>query len=492
MADNAFYDVSGPVNTSLETLNLPDSLVRIGDYSFYGAFVLNVINFGSGLKYIGNHAFEGTRFLGEVVLNEGLEYLGDYAFANSDLYLIHFPSTLTVFNTTAFLYTEYLEVITCAESNPTFMAEDNVLFTKDKHTLLLSSYRPGKEGTLTYYVPKETRVIEDYAFMLHPSRVTIKLHDNIKRIGKDAFAGTYNTIEIDENYVGKYLVYASDTDFVVKDGTLGISDNALYGVANLTIPESVTFIGDSLEELESLDVEALGPWFNMNLQHTDAEENLKNIQLKLNGTPFNKLTTVEVPENVTIIKAYRFGDCSSLKKLIVPPTVTRINDNAFYNFNKDLTVYCLANSTACYYAHANELWCHELNVVAKPGTTVDYTNFIIYTTMYNSSDISDFVYLPLNKTPTALGSTVVNGNYLWGTGSTITYYEWYGREDFTVVVTGDVNGDSVCDVIDAVQTNRAINEQEELSGCYSLAADTNGDNEITVEDYSDIVNLALK
>ncbi len=494
IADNAFYDVSNSVNTSLETLNLPDSLVRIGDYSFYGAFVLNVINFGSSLKYIGDHAFEGTHFLGELTLNEGLEYLGDYAFANSDLYKLHFPSTLTEFNTTAFLYTEYLEVITCSEENPAFLAEDNVLFTKDKYTLLLSSYRPGKEGTLTYYVPEETRVIEDYAFMLHPSRVSIKLHNNIERIGEDAFAGTYNTTKVDENYVGKYLVYAVNADFVVKEGTLGIADNCLHGVQNLTIPESVKFIGDSLEDVETIDVESIGSWFNMDLQHPDTGEvYLQNcITLKLNGVPFNELTSVEVPHGITTIEAYRFGDCSSLKKLIVPPTVTRIKDNAFYNFNKDLAVYCLANSAACYYAHANELWCHELNVVAKPGTTVDYTNFIIYTTMYNSSDVSDFVYLPLNKTPTALGSTIVNGNYLWGTGSTITYYEWYGREDFTVVVTGDVNGDSVCDVIDAVQTNRAINEQSELSGCYSLAADTNGDNEITVEDYSDIVNLALK
>ncbi len=491
IADYAFYATSS-LNTTLDTLNLPDSLVRIGDYSFYGAFALNVINFGSGLKHIGNHAFEGTCFLGELILNEGLEYIGDYAFANSDLYLIHIPSTLKEFNPTSFFYTEYLEIITCSEDNPLFIAENNVLFTKDKYTLLLSSYKPGETGTSTYYVPEETRVIEDYAFMLHPSRVSIKLHDSIERIGEDAFEGTYNT-SVDENYVGKYLVYADDTDFVVKEGTLGIADNALLNVINLTLPESVRFIGDSLEDVATIDISSIGSWFKMDIQHPDTGEvYLQNcITLKLNGVPFNELTSVEVPNGITTIEAYRFGDCSSLKKLIVPPTVTRIKDNAFYNFNEDLAVYCLANSVACYYAHANELWCHELNVVAKPGTTVDYTNYIIYTTLYNSSDISNFVYLPLNKTPTALGSTVVNGNYLWGTGSTITFYEWYGREDFTVVVKGDINGDGVCDVIDVAQTNLAVNEKLDFSEYYALAADTNGDSELTVEDYSEMVNMVL-
>ena len=90
-----------------------------------------------------------------------------------------------------------------------------------------------------------------------------------------------------------------------------------------------------------------------------------------------------------------------------------------------------------------------------------------------------------------MGSAVVNGNYLWGTGSTVTFYEWYGREDFTVVVTGDVNGDSVCDVLDATQTGLAANEHTELTDCYALAADSNGDKEITIEDYSAMINTAL-
>ncbi len=492
IADYAFYNMTDSANTSLETLNLPDSLVRIGDYSFYGAFNLNKINFGSGLKYIGNYAFYGTSMLGEVIFNEGLEYIGGYAFAYSELYLLHLPSTLKEFNPTSFFCTEWLEVLTCAEDNPYFIAEDNVLFTKDKHTLLLSSYKPGN-GVSNYYVPAETKVIEDYAFCLHPSTVEIKLHDNIERIGEEAFADTYNTTKIDKNYVGKYLVCAEDTDFVVKDGTLGIADDALRGATNLTIPETVRFIGDSLEDVEAINLETIGSWLNMNLQHPDAEENLKNIQLKLNGVPFNELTSLQIPDGVTTIKDYHFGDCSGLKKLYIPSTVTEIDKNAFYNYNQDLVIYALSGSIGYYYAITNDIIIHDLYVEGIPGTgtTIDHINRLIYTPMFNADNISDIVKTAPNKESVALGSDYVNGKHLWGTGSTVTVYGNLGRENFTLVVTGDVNGDSVCDVLDLTATDLAVNEHTELSGCYALAADTNSDNEITIEDYSAMINTVL-
>ena len=496
IADYAFCDNGNSINSTMNTLNLPDSLVRIGDYAFYGAFGLNVINFGSGLKYIGDYAFSATIMLGEVVLNEGLEYIGDYAFYDSEFYLLHLPSTYKEFNPTSFFCTEWLEVITCAEDNPYFMAEDNVLFTKDKHTLLLSSYRPGKTGSSTYSVPEETREIEDYAFCLHPTHISIKLHDNIERIGVEAFADTYNTTKINENYVGKYLVHADDTDFVVKEGTLGIADDALHGVTNLNIPKSVKFIGDSLEDVAYLDIESLDAWFRLDLQHHEAREvSLQySVTVRLNGTPLNKLTTVQIPDDVTTIKSYHFGDCSGLKKLYIPSSVTKIEKNAFYKYNKDLVIYALSGSVGYNYAITNDIAVHTLYIegISGTGTTIDYVNMLIRTPSYNASDVSDIVKIASDSGSATLGSDYVNGKHIWGTGSSIIVYGDQGREDFTLIVNGDINGDSVCDVIDAAQVIRTVNEQSELSGCYAVAADTNEDDEITIEDYSEIVNLILK
>ena len=486
VADYAFY--AAPAN--VQVLNFPDSLIRIGDYSFYGACELNEINFNTYLKYIGAHAFEGTYELDELILSGSgrLISIGDYAFAYSGFYKVFFPHSLTEFNPTAFSNTENISVIMCSYNNPAFVAENNVLFTKDKSKLLLASKNPTED----YVVPEETKVIEDYAFMLLDENISVTLHDNLERIGKDAFEYTkYTSDNSDTCYVGNYLVYSSLTDLIVKEGTLGIADDSLHDVVFLTIPESLRFIGDSLEYVGRIEIPSIESWCNMDLQHPDSGEiYLQNvISIYMNNA---SLTEIEIPYNVTTLKAYRFGDCSTLEKAIIPPTVTEIEDNAFFNFNEDFVIYCLEGSAACVYAHANNINCHELSITSKPGSNIDYTNQIIYTSTYNANNISDLIYISQNKTSVTLGSAYINGKNIWGTGSTVTVYDDLGREDFTLVVTGDVNGDSVCDVIDAVQTNRAINEQSELSGCYSLAADTNGDNEITVEDYSDIVNLALK
>lgn len=486
VADYAFY--SAPAN--VQVLNFPDSLIRIGDYSFYGACGLNEINFNTYLKYIGAHAFEGTYELDELILSGSgrLISIGDYAFAYSGFYKVFFPHSLTEFNPTAFSNTENISVIMCSYNNPAFVAENNILFTKDKSKLLLAS----KNLTEDYVVPEETKVIEDYAFMLLDENISVTLHDNLKRIGKDAFEYTkYTSDNSDTCYVGNYLVYSSLNDLVVKDGTVGIADDSLHDVVFLTIPESLRFIGDSLEYVGRIEIPSIESWCNMDLQHPDSGEiYLQNvISIYMNNA---SLTEIEIPYNVTTLKAYRFGDCSTLEKVIIPPTVTEIEDNAFFNFSEDFVIYCLEGSAACIYAHANNINCHELSIAAKPGSTVDYTNKIIYTSAYNTNDIGDLIYISESKSVISLGSSYINGKHIWGTGSTVTLYEDSEREDFTLVVAGDVNGDSVCDVIDATMASRVVNNQTELSGCYILAADTNTDNEITVEDYSDIVNLALK
>ena len=483
VADYAFYAAPATV----EVLYLPDSLVRIGDYSFLGVCGLKEIFFGRYLQYIGAHAFEGTYELDELNLNDRLISIGDYAFAYSGFYKVFFPHSLTEFNPTAFSNTENISVIMCSVNNPAFVAENNVLFTKDKSKLLLASKNPTED----YVVPEETKVIEDYAFMLLDENISVTLHDNLERIGKDAFEYTkYTAGNQEAYYIGNYLIAAYTNDLVVKEGTLGIADDSLHDVVFLTIPESLRFIGDSLEYVGRIDIPSIESWCRMDLQHPDSGEiYLQNvIDIYMNNA---KLTDIEIPYNITELKAYRFGNCNTLKKVLIPPTVTEIEDNAFFNFSEDLVIYCLDGSPACIYAHANNITCYELSIASKPGSSIDYSNKIIYTTIYNSKDINNLLHVSQNRTIVPLGSYYVDGNHIWGTGSAVAVYGDIGREDFTLVVAGDVNGDSVCDVIDAAQTSRVINNQEELSGCYALAADINMDEEITVEDYSQVVNLVL-
>ena len=65
------------------------------------------------------------------------------------------------------------------------------------------------------------------------------------------------------------------------------------------------------------------------------------------------------------------------------------------------------------------------------------------------------------------------------------------HSQFTLVVNGDTNGDSVCDVLDCYDVERAANSNTELSGAYAMAADSNSDDMVDITDYQAVVNKAL-
>lgn len=84
-------------------------------------------------------------------------------------------------------------------------------------------------------------------------------------------------------------------------------------------------------------------------------------------------------------------------------------------------------------------------------------------------------------------------NTYYGTGSTVTVYDNTQQEviTYSVVVQGDVTGDSVCDVIDCALVARNSTENAELEGAYLVAADYDYDETVTANDYQQVVNQAL-
>ena len=79
-----------------------------------------------------------------------------------------------------------------------------------------------------------------------------------------------------------------------------------------------------------------------------------------------------------------------------------------------------------------------------------------------------------------------------GTGSIVTVVDDNGEStDYVLIVEGDVDGDSVCDVIDCAQVALVINGHQTLEGAYAMAADNNADDVVDVPDYQSIINKAL-
>ena len=80
-----------------------------------------------------------------------------------------------------------------------------------------------------------------------------------------------------------------------------------------------------------------------------------------------------------------------------------------------------------------------------------------------------------------------------GTGSVVNVYDIYGElfKSYTVIVFGDVNGDTYIDGQDAVIISCVITFTDQFSEAQKFAADVDFDNSVTETDYSITANKAL-
>lgn len=202
------------------------------------------------------------------------------------------------------------------------------------------------------------------------------------------------------------------------------------------------------------------------------------------------ITSVEIGNGVTTIGSLAFMNCTSLERVIIPASVTSIGANAFYGFTG--TIYCFNGSTAHQYAIDNSIPYVLMSFSGKGTTKVDYVDFLVRTSIQCCDDLTELFEMSDSVLAVPMASYVYGNLELYGTGTVITVFDgdtYVG--DFTLIVEGDTNGDSVCDVLDCAQIALVTNGHTTLDGAYAEAADSNSDDIIDVNDYSAIVNTAL-
>ena len=203
------------------------------------------------------------------------------------------------------------------------------------------------------------------------------------------------------------------------------------------------------------------------------------------------LKSITISDGVKSIGNSAFRGCTSLETVIIPESVTTIGTQAFYGFKG--TIYCVKDSKAHTYADTNELNYVLVNILAMAeDTKIDYVNSIIYTSAEKCNDITEILSIAKSSSVVTNASHKLGLFELFGTSTTVSVYEGSILvDDYTLVVSGDTNGDSVCDVLDCFEVERTANGNTELSGVYAEAGDTNGDGVIDITDYQAIVNKAV-
>ena len=184
IAYSAFRECSNLVSVSL-----PDGLRNIECAAFLDCGNLETINFPEGLTTIGLQAFFNCRKLTSVTFPTTFTTLGLEALGQTGLTSVNITSGLTTIDRSPFIDCYNMTEITVDAENKNYVAENGVLYNKDKTILI--QYPCGKTGS-QFVVPDGVTHIERYAIAYSSNLKNVALPDGVTIINFAAFFDDYN------------------------------------------------------------------------------------------------------------------------------------------------------------------------------------------------------------------------------------------------------------------------------------------------------------
>ena len=301
--------------STIMEITMPDSVISIGPSAFYQCSSLINAEISENVKYIGDSAFRGCTSLINITIPLGITYVGSYAFSGCSGI-----TTLTL---------ESKDQLTSIGSSAFSYCDNLINLTVKENSQLTSigasafSYCNNLTNVTIEGNSKLTSIgASAFSYCDNLTNVTIEGNRKLTSIGAFAFSYCYNLTSMTIPFVGASKNRSNNTHFGYIFGAINSSENTKY------VPSSL---------------------------HT------------------------VILTDATSIKAYAFGFCVWLKKVVIPNSVTSVADLAFFQ-SYNLVIYCEATTKPSEWGTMppSTVWNCNNNEVADDGFVYTIINNIQY------------------------------------------------------------------------------------------------------------------
>ncbi len=313
--DGAFADFGG-----IRSIEIPDSVTYIGVASFMRCRDLVSVIIPDTVETIGDYAFSDCDSLLSVVIGSKVRSIGSFTFSGCDfLQYVSFGSKAEAFGTDVFRNCDNLYNVNFEGSVKDWCENDyvsSVLQVAGNYFRLTIN---GGAFPSELVIPNGTTRIAEGAFKDCGEITDVTIPGSVKTVGKNAFRRCVNLKNV-----------------VISNGVSVLDDNAFAYCGNLeslSIGNGVAFGSSVFYECEILKkIDYLGTkdtWVTNNYMELLRGWFAPVEKITVNGGEIGGILVI--PDSVTKIGDYAFYNCDKIERIeIVNGGVTSIGDYAFY------------------------------------------------------------------------------------------------------------------------------------------------------------------
>lgn len=254
-------DIKVPAEVTYQMVTLP--VKHVEDFAFFNCQEISSVQLPESIVTIGQQAFSHCYAMTSINIPSKVTRIGDYAFEFcEDMTSITLPRSISSLGYAVFQECRGMEKYVIEDGNPYYMSEDGSIYLANGSILV--QYPAAKAGS-EFVIPESVTTITDYAFApnLNLRKITINAATSDLQFGTFCECESLEEFAIEGENTGglnvtagvlfdqngaliQYPLARSVAEYALPEGTTAIGELAMAGckIDELTIPEMVNEVMD--------------------------------------------------------------------------------------------------------------------------------------------------------------------------------------------------------------------------------------------------------